>query len=74
MAANWEFIQSMNVVESMFATISRRREQTNGNGSREAVVRMMFMRAKQAENTWRRINGFVHAASILHGIVYQTVL
>lgn len=32
---------------------------------------MMFMLAKQAEKTWRRIDGFVHAASILHGIEYD---
>jgi hypothetical protein len=32
---------------------------------------MMFMLAKQAEKTWRRIDGFVHAASILHGIEYN---
>jgi transposase-like protein len=70
-AAHWKSIRSTNVIESMFATIRRRSKQTNGNGSREAALAMMFMLAKQAEKTWRKIDGFDHVANVLQGLEYN---
>lgn len=70
-AAHWKSIRSTNVIESMFATIRRRSKQTNGNGSREAALAMLFMLAKEAEKSWRKIDGFEHVANVLQGLEYK---
>jgi len=69
-ASHWKSIRSTNVIESTFATIRRRSNQTNGNASRDAALAMMFTLAKHAEKTWRKIDGFNHIANVLDGIVY----
>jgi transposase-like protein len=69
-ASHWKSIRSTNVIESTFATIRRRSNQTNGNASRDAALAMMFTLAKHAEKTWRKIDGFNHIANVLDGFVY----
>ncbi|MCO6465207.1 MAG: transposase, partial [Bradyrhizobiaceae bacterium] len=69
-ASHWKSIRSTNVIESTFATIRRRSNQTNGHASRDAALAMMFTLAKHAERSWRRIDGFNHIANVLDGIVY----
>lgn len=69
-AAHWKSIRSTNVIESTFATIRRRSNQTNGHGSREAALAMMFVLADNASKSWRKLDGFHHIASVLEGITY----
>ncbi len=70
-ALHWKSIRSTNVIESTFATIRRRSKQTNGHGSREAALAMLFMMACKAQNTWRKIDGFDQIANVLEGLNYQ---
>jgi transposase-like protein len=70
-AAHWKSIRSTNVIESTFATIRRRSRQTNGHGSREAALAMMFALASHAQKTWRKLDGFNHIANVLDGIAYN---
>lgn len=69
-AAHWKSIRSTNVIESTFATIRRRSNQTNGHGSREAALAMMFVLAENASKTWRKLDGFNHIANVLNGITF----
>ncbi len=68
---HWKSLRSTNVIESAFATIRRRSHQTNGSGSREAAIAMMYTLAVHAQNTWRRIDGFTHVAHVLNGLTYS---
>lgn len=70
-AEHWQSIRSTNVIESTFATIRRRTNQTNGHASREAALAMMFAMAEMAQKNWRKIKGFRHLANILRGIRYH---
>lgn len=70
-AEHWPSIRSTNVIESTFATIRRRTNQTNGHASREAALAMMFAMADMAQKGWRKIKGFRHIANILRGINYH---
>jgi len=70
-AIHWKSIRTTNVIESTFATIRRRSRQTNGHGSREAALAMMFTLASQAQKTWRKLDGFNHIANVLNGITYD---
>lgn len=70
-AAHWKSIRSTNVIESTFATIRRRSNQTNGHASREAAIAMMYVLAVHAEKTWRKLDRFDHIPNVIQGIVYE---
>jgi len=70
-AIHWKSIRTTNVIESTFATIRRRSKQTNGHGSRDAALAMMFTLASQAQKTWRKLDGFNHITNVLDGIIYD---
>ena len=70
-AAHWKSIRSTNAIESTFATIRRRSNQTNGHASREAAIAMMYVLAVHAEKTWRKLDRFDHIPDVIQGIVYE---
>ncbi|GAB4191067.1 MAG: hypothetical protein Tsb0015_12770 [Simkaniaceae bacterium] len=48
-AMHWQHIRSTNPIESTFATIRHRSEQTKGCGPTEATLTMVFQLDKEAE-------------------------
>ena len=69
-AEHWPHIRTSNPIESTFATIRHRTDQTQGGGSRSTVLAMMFKLGQCAEQRWRRIRGFHYLAKVITGVPF----
>lgn len=69
-AEHWSHIRTTNPIESTFATVRLRTKRTKGCGSREATLTMVFMLCMQAQNHWRRINGYKLILKLFEGVVF----
>lgn len=69
-AEHWSHIRTTNPIESTFATVRLRTKRTKGCGSREATLTMVFMLCMQAQNHWRRINGYLLILKLFKGVVF----
>ena len=67
-AEHWPHIRTSNPIESSFATIRHRTNQTQGCCSRETLLTMMFKLGQCAEQRWRRIRGFHYLAKVITGV------
>ena len=70
-AEHWQHIRSTNVMESTFATVRHRHRQTKGCGSRAATLSMAFKLAREAEKSWRRIDGYQLIVKLLTGVRFE---
>ncbi len=70
-AEHWPHIRTSNPIESSFATIRHRTDQTQGCGSRKTVLTMIFKLGQCAEQRWRRIRGFHHLAKVITGVRFN---
>ncbi|MGH8307180.1 MAG: IS256 family transposase [Gammaproteobacteria bacterium] len=70
-AQHWPHIRTSNPIESSFATIRHRTEQTQGCGSRNTVLTLMFKLGMCAEQHWRRIRGFHYLAKVITGVRFK---
>jgi transposase-like protein len=59
-AAHWLHIRSTNVIESVFATVRLRTDKTKGCGTRVATLTMVFKLIREAQRTWRKLDGSKH--------------
>ena len=69
-AEHWQHIRSTNVIESTFATVRHRHRQTKGCGSRTATLAMVFKLAREAEKSWRKINGYELIVKLIQGVTF----
>jgi transposase-like protein len=67
-AEHWRHIRTINPIESTFATIRHRSRQTKGCGSRAATLAMVFKLAREAEKSWRRLNGYELIDKVIRGV------
>ena len=70
-AEHWQHIRSTNAIESTFATVRHRHRQTKGCGSRTATLSMAFKLAREAEKSWRRIDGYQLIVKLLTGVRFE---
>jgi putative transposase len=70
-AEHWRHIRTTNPIESTFATIRHRSRQTKGCGSRAATLAMVYKLAREAERSWRRLNGCEQLAKIIRGVRFE---
>jgi len=70
-AMHWQHIRSTNPIESTFATIRHRSEQTKGCGSTKATLAMVFQLAREAEKHWRKLRGYELIVKILEGVQFK---
>ena len=70
-AEHWIHIRTTNPIESTFATIRHRTNQSRGCFSKETILTMMFKVGLCAEKRWRKIKGFNHLALILEGKTFK---
>ena len=61
----------LRVFESTFATVRHRSRQTKGCGSRSATLAMVFKLAREAEKSWRRLDGYELIEKIIRGLRFQ---
>ena len=70
-AEHWKHIRSTNPVESTFATVRLRTDQTKGCLSRATALALVFKLAKSAERHWRRLNGPDRLAEVIRGVRFR---
>jgi putative transposase len=69
-AAQWQHIRSTNVIESVFATVRLRTAKTKGCGTRVATLAMAFKLMQEAQNNWRRLQGWQKLALVHEGRLF----
>jgi len=57
-AAQWMHLRTTNPIESIFATVLLRHRTAKGNGTRKATLAMVYKLCKEAEKSWRKLQGF----------------
>jgi putative transposase len=57
-AAHWLHLRTTNPIESTFATVRLRHRRTKGNGTRKATLAMVYKLCREAEQGWRKLDGF----------------
>jgi len=67
-AEHWQHIRTTNPIESTFATVRHRSRRTKGCGTRTATLAMTYKLAKEAQQHWRRINGYRLIHKVIKGI------
>jgi transposase-like protein len=67
-AEHWVHLRTTNPIESSFATIRHRTNQTKGCVTRDTMLAMVFKLGQCAEKNWRRIRGFKHVAKVIEGV------
>ena len=70
-AIHWQHIRTTNPIESMFATIRHRSEQTKGCGSRMAVLSMVYKLGDGAQTHWRRLRGYELISKVINGVEFK---
>ena len=70
-AEHWQHIRTTNPIESTFATIRHRSEQTKGCGSRKATLSLVFKLASEAERHWRRLRGSQLIEKVIYGVKFK---
>jgi transposase-like protein len=68
---DWTHIRTTNTIESTFATVRHRTRQTKGCGSRKATRAMVYKLTREAEDYWRRINGYDQIDKVIRGVEFN---
>ena len=55
--AHWLHLRTTNPIESTFATVRLRHRRTKGSGTRKATLAMVYKLCREAEKSWRRLDG-----------------
>ncbi len=69
-AEHWKHIRTTNPIESTFATVKHRTKQSKGCLGRETAFVMVFKLIKNAEKTWRKLDGKNQLPKIILGIKF----
>ena len=57
-AAHWIHLRTTNPIESTFATVRLRHRRTKGCGTRKATLAMVYKLCREAEKSWRKLDGY----------------
>ena len=69
-AAHWLHLRTTNPIESTFATVRLRHRRTKGNGTRKATLAMVYKLCREAEQGWRKLDGFKFIPLVEAGIKF----
>ena len=69
-AMHWIHLRTTNPIESTFATVRLRHRRTKGNGTRKATLAMVYKLCREAEQTWRKLDGFKFIPLVEAGIKF----
>lgn len=70
-AMHWQHIRTTNPIESTFATVRHRSQQTKGCGSRQATLSMVFKLGISAEKHWRKLRGHELIEKVIQGVKFK---
>jgi transposase-like protein len=69
-AMHWIHLRTTNPIESTFATVRLRHRKTKGNGTRAATLTMVYKLCKEAEKSWRKLDGFKFIPLVEAGVKF----
>ena len=69
-AMQWIHLRTTNPIESTFATVRLRHRKTKGNGTRKATLAMVYKLCREAEQSWRKLDGFKFIPLVEAGIKF----
>ena len=69
-AMHWIHLRTTNPIESTFATVRLRHRKTKGNGTRKATLTMVYKLCREAEQSWRKLDGFKFIPLVEAGIKF----
>jgi transposase-like protein len=69
-AMHWIHLRTTNPIESTFATVRLRHRRTKGNGTRKATLAMVYKLCREAEQGWRKLDGFKFIPLVEAGIKF----
>jgi putative transposase len=70
-AMHWQHIRTTNPIESTFATVRHRSEQTKGCGSRKATLSMVYKLVITAQEHWRKLRGHQLIVKVVQGVKFK---
>lgn len=70
-AEHWIHLRTSNPIESSFATVRHRTDQTKGCLTRDGMLSMIFKLGMGAERGWKRLRGFEHLAKVIRGVKFR---
>jgi putative transposase len=70
-AEHWKHIRTTNPIESTFATVRHRTKRSKGCLSRETAFIMVFKLIKNAEKTWRKLDGKNQLPKVILGVKFS---
>ena len=70
-AEHWKHIRSTNPIESTFATVRLRTDQTRGAVSKGTVLPLVFKLVQSAQKRWLRIRGFKRLGDVIEGVQFK---
>ena len=70
-AEHWKHIRSTNPIESTFATVRLRTDQTRGAVSKGTVLPLVFKLVQSAQKRWHRIRGFKRLGDVIEGVQFK---
>lgn len=70
-AEHWAHLRTTNPIESTFATVRLRTDQTRGCVSKDTILALVFKLVESAQKRWLRIRGFQHLADVIEGVQFN---
>jgi len=70
-AEHWIHLRTTNPIESSFATIRHRTDQTKSCVTRDTMLTMIFKLGVCAEKRWRRLRGFTLLGKVIRGVKFE---
>ncbi len=70
-AEHWAHIRTTNPIESTFATVRLRTDQTRGCVSKDTILALVFKLVESAQKSWLRIRGFKYLADVIEGVKFN---
>ena len=70
-AEHWAHIRTTNPIESTFATVRLRTDQTRGCVSKDTILALVFKLVESAQKSWLRIRGFKSLADVIEGVKFN---
>ncbi len=69
-AEHWAHIRTSNPIESTFATVRHRTEQTKGCASRATLIALVYKLGMAAQTSWQRLRGFGLLGELVAGVKF----
>lgn len=67
---HWIHLRTTNPIESTFSTVRLRQRRARGNGTCKATRAIVYKLCREAEQNWRKLDGFRFAPLVEEGFTF----